>query len=72
MLAFCLEQAGFDPIERLDLRALGDDQRLPELAPAELDPELRPLAEQVNRLRDRLGDLLFGFQDYALVATKPA
>ncbi len=71
MLAFCLEQAGFDPIERLDLRRFGDDQRLPELAPAELEAELRPLAEQINRLRDRIDDELFGFQDYGLVATKP-
>jgi SAM-dependent methyltransferase len=71
LLAFCLEQAGFDPIERLELRAFDDQQRLPELALAELDAELRPLAEQVNRLRDRLDDLLFGFQDYALVATRP-
>ncbi len=72
MLSFCLEQAGFNPIERLDLRAFDDGQRLPELAMADLDAEMRPLAEQVNRLRDRLDDLLFGFQDYALVATKPA
>jgi O-antigen chain-terminating methyltransferase len=72
MLAFCLEQAGFDPIERLDLRRFGDNQRLPELAPAELAAELRPLAEQINRLRDRIDDELFGFQDYGLVATKPA
>ena len=72
MLAFCLEQAGFDPIERLDLRPFADDQRLPELAPAELAEELRPLAEQINRLRDRIDDELFGFQDYALVANKPA
>ena len=71
MLSFCMEQAGFDPIERLELRPFDDEQRLPELAPAELDSELRPLAEQVNRLRDRLDELLFGFQDYALVATKP-
>jgi O-antigen chain-terminating methyltransferase len=71
MLAFCLEQAGFDPIEYLPLRAFGEDERLPELAPAEFAEELRPLAMQVNRLRDRLDELLFGHQDYGLVATKP-
>lgn len=71
MLSFCLEQAGFDPIEFLPLRAFADDQRLPELAPAELEADLRPLAAQINTLRDRLDELLFGFQDYALVATKP-
>ncbi len=72
MLAFCLEQAGFDPIERLDLRPFGDDLRLPELSPAELDEELKPLAMQINRLRDRIDGELFGYQDYGLVATKPA
>ncbi len=72
MLSFCLEQAGFDPIEYLPLRPFAEDDRLPELAPAELAEELRPLAMQINRLRDRLDELLFGHQDYGLVATKPA
>ena len=60
-----------DPIERLDLRPFTDEQRLPELAPGDLDTELRPLAEQINRLRDRIDEELFGYQDYGLVATKP-
>jgi O-antigen chain-terminating methyltransferase len=70
-LSFCLEQAGFDPIERLQLRPFDDRKRLPELKLAELEADLRPLAEQVNGLRDRLDELLFGFQDYAVVGTKP-
>ena len=32
--------------------------------------EQRPLADRVNRLRDHLDDLLYGFQDYAIVARK--
>ena len=31
----------------------------------------RDLADRINRLRDRLDDLLFGYQDYALVGTRP-
>ncbi len=27
---------------------------------------------QINRLRDRIDEELFGYQDYALVATRPA
>ena len=72
LLSFLMEQAGFDPIEVLELRPFADDKRLPELAVAELDEELRPLAMQINRLRDRIDDELFGCQDYGLVATKPA
>ena len=34
--------------------------------------ELRPLAMQINRLRDKIDEELFGHQDYGLVGTKPA
>jgi hypothetical protein len=37
-----------------------------------IDAGLHPLADRVNRLRDRLDDLLFGSQDYGLVARKRA
>ena len=71
LLSFMMEQAGFDPIEVLELRPFAEDKRLPELAVAELDEEIRPLAMQINRLRDRIDRELFGHQDYGLVATKP-
>jgi SAM-dependent methyltransferase len=64
-------QAGFEPVERLDLRPFAPSQRLPELPLDGLSPEGARLADAVNRLRDRLDDLLFGFQDYAIVAEKP-
>jgi SAM-dependent methyltransferase len=66
------ELAGFDPIERLDLRPFSAAERLPEIDLAGLPAEQRALADHVNRLRDRLDELLFGFQDYGLVGTKPA
>lgn len=71
-LRHCLESAGFVDVERLDLNPFPEEERLPELDLAALEaPELRDLADRLNRLRDRLDDLLFGFQDYALVGRKP-
>ena len=35
-----------------------------------LPPEQRPLADRVNRLRDRLDELLFGYQDFGMVGRK--
>ncbi|MDH3744117.1 MAG: methyltransferase domain-containing protein [Acidobacteriota bacterium] len=66
------EIAGFDPVERIDLQPFPEDARLPEIAIGELAPDLRPLADGVNRLRDRLDGLLFGFQDFGMVGTKPS
>lgn len=71
-LRLMYELAGFDPIERLDLRPFADTDRLPEIDLARLPEDQRPLADQVNRLRDRLDDLLFGFQDFGMVGRKPA
>ncbi|HYO16104.1 MAG TPA: methyltransferase domain-containing protein [Thermoanaerobaculia bacterium] len=70
-LRLMYELAGFDPVERLDLRPFSDADRLPEIDLAELPPEQHPLADKVNRLRDRLDELLFGFQDFGMVGRKP-
>jgi SAM-dependent methyltransferase len=69
-LRLCFELAGFDPVERLDLRPFPPAERLPELDLAALPEAQRDLADRINRLRDRLDDLLFGCQDYALVGYK--
>ena len=71
-LALMYEQAGFDPVERLELRPFDADATLPEIDLDGLSTDLRPLGEQINRIRDQLDDLLHGFQDYAVVGTKPA
>lgn len=63
--------AGFDPVGRRELRPFGEAERLPEIDLAALPGEQRELADRVNRLRDALDDLLFGYQDYAVVARKP-
>jgi SAM-dependent methyltransferase len=69
-LKLLYDLAGFDPIERLDLRPFPDAERLPEIDLARLPEEQRLLADRVNRLRDRIDELLFGFQDYGMVGTK--
>ncbi len=71
-LEFLCRLAGFDPVERLDLRPFPAEARLPEIPLDELAETARPLAHRVNELRDRLDDLLFGAQDYAIVGTRPA
>jgi SAM-dependent methyltransferase len=70
-LKLTYELAGFDPVERLDLRPFPESQRLPEIDLAALPAEQRPLADQVNRLRDRLDEVLFGYQDFGMVGRKP-
>ncbi|MCP4203637.1 MAG: class I SAM-dependent methyltransferase [bacterium] len=66
-----LELSGFDPVERIDLQPFADEDRLPQIPSDGIGVELLPLVARINLLRDRLDDLLFGFQDYALVAYKP-
>jgi O-antigen chain-terminating methyltransferase len=70
-LKLMYELAGFDPVERLDLRPFPPNERLPEIDLAKLPAEQRPLADQVNRLRDRLDEVLFGYQDFGMVGKKP-
>jgi SAM-dependent methyltransferase len=71
-LAHLVRSAGFDPVERLELRPFPASARLPELSLDGLAPELRKLAHEMNLLRDGLDELLFGAQDYAVVGTRPA
>ncbi len=70
-LRLLYELAGFDPVERLDLRAFAAAERLPEIDLARLPAEQHHLADRVNRLRDRLDELLFGFQDFGMIGSKP-
>jgi SAM-dependent methyltransferase len=71
-LRLLYELAGFDPVERLDLRPFPPAERLPEIDISRLPAEQRVLADAVNRLRDHLDDLLYGCQDFALIGVKPA
>ena len=70
-LRLLYELAGFDPVERLDLRPFPAAERLPEIELSRLPPEQRVLADAVNRLRDHLDDLLYGCQDFAMIGVQP-
>ena len=70
-LEVTFRSAGFEPVHRLDLHPFPDDERLPEIDLQKLPEAQRQLADQVNRLRDILDDLLFGHRDFALVGEKP-
>jgi O-antigen chain-terminating methyltransferase len=70
-LEVLFDAVGFDSVRRLEMRAFSDAERLPEISLDELEGETKVLGDQINRLRDRLDDLLFGYQDYGLVGVKP-
>lgn len=70
-LEVLFKEAGFEPVERLDLHPFPEDDHLPELDLSRLNGDQKELAHQVNRLRDILDDLLFGARDFALVGTRP-
>ena len=71
-LALMFEQATFDPVERVDLRPFETHERLAEISLDRFSGEEKNLAEGVNQIRDQLDSLLFGYQDYAIVARKAA
>ena len=58
-------------MHRVDLHPFPEDQHLPEIDLTRVSEEQQPLADEVNRMRDMLNDLLFGDRDFGLVGTKP-
>lgn len=71
-LRLWVEEAGLELVEERFLRPFADSERLPEIRLDGLEGPSRELADRVNRLRDRLDEILFAAQDYALIATRPA
>ena len=70
-LEITFREAGFEPVHRLDLQPFSDRERLPEIDLARLPEEQKALADHVNRLRDLLDDLLFGYRDFGMIGVKP-
>lgn len=69
-LRLLYELAGFRDIEVLELRPFPESERLPEIDLDTLSEDLHPVADAVNRLRDRLDNLLYGAQDFAVVGKR--
>ena len=69
LLKFLAESAGFVDVELRYQSPMPDGVRLERLEPSPDDPGR---AETQNRNIDRLNDILFGFQDYALIARQSA
>jgi SAM-dependent methyltransferase len=63
-LAFICESTGFSAVEIRRLSPFPEAERLP------LRGEDDPLADHLDRVVGRLNDLLYGFQDYAVVARR--
>ena len=64
-LAFLCESAGFAQVEILRLSPVPDTDRLPAPAPGD-----DPLARHVDRIAERLNGIIYGWQDYAVVARR--
>ncbi len=69
-LRLSVEMAGFEDVEIRDLHPFSCQESLPELDVAALQGGEKALAHEINVLRDRLDETLFGFQDYAVIARK--
>jgi SAM-dependent methyltransferase len=63
-LAFLCESTGFEPVEIWRLSPVPEAERLPRA------PDGAAGAEHLNSVVDQLNELLYGFQDYAVVATR--
>ena len=64
-LAFLCESAGFSEVEILRLSPVPDPERLPLPAPGD-----EPLARHVDRLAEQLNGVIYGWQDYAVLARR--
>jgi SAM-dependent methyltransferase len=64
-LAFLCESAGFRDVEVLRLSPVPESGRLPLPAPGE-----DALARHVDRIAERLNELVYGWQDYAVIARR--
>jgi 2-polyprenyl-3-methyl-5-hydroxy-6-metoxy-1,4-benzoquinol methylase len=62
-LSFLCESAGFRSLEIRRLAPVPTEVRLPQRLPDE-----NPLAQHVNEVVEQLNELIYGYQDYALIA----
>lgn len=71
-LSFAARSAGLVVQEVVYSSPVPEEERLKPLPRSSGDPEVRAVADAFNATVDRLNQVLFGYQDYALVLSKPA
>jgi SAM-dependent methyltransferase len=71
-LSFAARTAGLVVEDVLFTSRVADDERLASVRTDSREDEIRAMAEQLNVIVERLNDLLYGYQDYALIVRKPA
>ncbi len=69
--AFLAESLGFDAVEIRYTSPVPEQAQLQPLAPLP-DPQWEPWRQQLNENLQKLNNLLYTYQDYALMARKPA
>lgn len=71
-LSFAARTAGLVVEDVVFASRVPDEERLKPLRTDASSPEVRAMAGQLNEIVERLNDLLYGYQDYALVVRKPS
>jgi O-antigen chain-terminating methyltransferase len=71
-LSFAARTAGLVVEDVLYTSRVVYEQRLAPVRTRSSDEHLRSMADQINAIVERLNDLLYGYQDYALIARKPS
>lgn len=72
VLSFAARTAGLVVEDVLFTSRVAYEERLASVRTESRDDEVRAVAEQINTMVERLNDLLYGYQDYALVVRKPS
>jgi O-antigen chain-terminating methyltransferase len=71
-LSFAARTAGLVVEDVVFASRVPDEERLKPLRTNASSPEVRAMAGQLNEIVERLNDLLYGYQDYALVVRRPS
>jgi SAM-dependent methyltransferase len=71
-LSFAARTAGLVVEDVLFTSRVVYEERLASVRTDSRDDEVRAMADQINVIVERLNDLLYGYQDYALIVRKPA